>query len=67
MIKVCIFDLDGTLTATLESIARPINRMLEHFGLQPHPVEKYKYYAGTGWKLLCAGLWQKPEIRMKPM
>ena len=48
MIKVCIFDLDGTLTATLESIARPINRMLEHFGLQPHPVEKYKYYAGDG-------------------
>ncbi len=48
MIKVCIFDLDGTLTATLESIARPINRMLEHFGLAPHPVEKYKYYAGDG-------------------
>jgi phosphoglycolate phosphatase len=48
MVKVCIFDLDGTLTDTLESIARPLNLMLEHFGLKPHPVEKYNYYAGDG-------------------
>ena len=29
MIKACIFDLDGTLTRTQESIARPINMTLK--------------------------------------
>lgn len=44
----CIFDLDGTLTKTQESIARACNRTLEHFGLKPMPVENYNYYAGDG-------------------
>ena len=48
MIKACIFDLDGTLTETVESIARPINRTLEFFGLEPRPVEEYNFYAGDG-------------------
>lgn len=48
MIKACIFDLDGTLTDTVASIARPINRTLELFGLRPRPVEEYCYYAGDG-------------------
>ena len=48
MKKACIFDLDGTLTSTVESIARPFNRVLEHFGLQPRPVEENNFYAGDG-------------------
>ncbi len=48
MIKACIFDLDGTLLRTQESIARPVNKTLVHFGLQPQPVEKYNYFAGDG-------------------
>ena len=32
MIKVCIFDLDGTIADTVESIAHAVNRVLEHFG-----------------------------------
>ena len=48
MIKACIFDLDGTLTKTQESIARPVNMTLEHFGLPAMPVENYNYYAGDG-------------------
>ena len=48
MIKACIFDLDGTLMDTVASIARPINKTLEFFGLQPRPVEEYNFYAGDG-------------------
>lgn len=48
MIKGCIFDLDGTLTRTQESIARPVNMTLEHFGLPAQPVEAYNYFAGDG-------------------
>ena len=33
MIKACIFDLDGTIADTVESIAHAVNRVLEHFGL----------------------------------
>ena len=40
MIKACIFDLDGTLTDTVESIARGVNLTLEAFGYKPRPVEE---------------------------
>lgn len=50
MIKVCIFDLDGTLASTQESIARPVNMTLEYYGLPPQPVEAFNYYAGDGIK-----------------
>ena len=48
MIKTCIFDLDGTIADTVESIAHAGNRVLEQFGLEPRPVKDYNYYAGTG-------------------
>ena len=48
MIKACIFDLDGTLTDTVESIARGVNKTLEHFGYAPRPVREYYFYAGDG-------------------
>lgn len=50
MIKACIFDLDGTLTRTQESIARPINMTLKYYGLPEQPVEDYNYFAGDGIK-----------------
>lgn len=46
--KGCIFDLDGTLADSLESIAYNANRALEQFGFAPNPVENYKQYAGDG-------------------
>ena len=52
MIRACIFDLDGTLANTLESIACAGNRALEAVGLQPLPMNNYKYYAGDGAKTL---------------
>ena len=58
MIKACIFDLDGTLTDTVESIARGVNLTLEAFGYKPRPVEEYNFYAGDGidmaWKRALA-------------
>ena len=50
MIKVCIFDLDGTLARTQESIARPVNMTLAHYGLPEQPVEAFNYFAGDGIK-----------------
>lgn len=52
MIKACIFDLDGTLADTVESIAVASNRALARVGLGPLPVPDYKYYAGDGAKTL---------------
>ena len=48
MIKACIFDLDGTLIRTQESIARPINMTLARYGLPSQPVEAFNYFAGDG-------------------
>ena len=48
MIKACIFDLDGTLLETRESIARPVNAALRHVGLPEQPVEKFGIFTGDG-------------------
>lgn len=48
MYKVAIFDLDGTLTDTLESIAVAGNKTLENVGLKARSIEEYKYFAGDG-------------------
>ena len=50
MIKVCIFDLDGTLARTQASIARPVNMTLAYYGLSEQPVEAFNYFAGDGLK-----------------
>ena len=48
MLKACIFDLDGTLAYTLESMASVANALLEDFGLSALPVDNYRYYCGDG-------------------
>ncbi|MGN0383585.1 MAG: HAD family hydrolase [Eubacterium sp.] len=48
MYKACIFDLDGTLLDTLESIATSANKAIGCFGYEPHPLEKFKKFAGDG-------------------
>ena len=52
MYQACIFDLDGTLADTVESIAYVANQILEKFGLPAQPVEDYKYHAGDGGDVL---------------
>lgn len=44
----CIFDLDGTLANTLDSIAYFGNGTLAAFGLPPIPAEEYKLLVGNG-------------------
>lgn len=52
MYQACIFDLDGTLADTVDSIAYVANQILERFGLPAQPVEDYKYHAGDGGDVL---------------
>ncbi|MDD7219858.1 MAG: HAD family hydrolase [Clostridia bacterium] len=52
MIKACIFDLDGTLADTLESMAYVTNEILKQYGLRTLPVENFKYYSGEGASVL---------------
>lgn len=48
MIKACIFDLDGTLADTVESIAKGVNMALSELGYAPRPTVEFNYYAGDG-------------------
>ena len=52
MIKACIFDLDGTLADTLESMAYVANEIIEKFSLQPQPADNFRYYSGEGADML---------------
>ena len=47
-IQGCIFDLDGTLLYTLDSMAVPANRMLRELSLKEQPTQNYRYYCGDG-------------------
>ncbi len=48
MKKAVIFDLDGTLTDSLESIQYSANRAIAQFGFAPYEKEQYKYFVGDG-------------------
>ena len=48
MIKACIFDLDGTIADTLESMAYVANEIMEKFSLKPQPADNFRYYSGEG-------------------
>lgn len=47
-IKAAVFDLDGTLADTLESIAYSANKAIEAFGFNGFEVERFKKFAGDG-------------------
>ena len=48
MIKLCIFDLDGTVLDTVHTIAYYGNFALSKNGIEPIDAEEYKYFAGNG-------------------
>lgn len=48
MIKGCIFDLDGTLADTVESIANAVNQAIASEGFQARMVKKFNFFAGDG-------------------
>ena len=52
MYKACIFDLDGTLTDTLESLAYSVNATLNELGLEQITDEQCKAFVGNGARRL---------------
>ena len=48
MYKACIFDLDGTLANTVESIAYVANKVLKKFGYDPLPTERFYLSTSSG-------------------
>lgn len=52
MYKACIFDLDGTLTDTLESLTYSVNATLREMGLGQITAEQCKAFVGSGARKL---------------
>lgn len=52
MYKACIFDLDGTLTDTLESLAYSVNRTMDEIGMPRITEEQCREFVGNGAKVL---------------
>jgi len=48
MIKLVIFDLDGTLLDTIEDLANATNHALKQFNFPQHDVTKYRFFVGNG-------------------
>ena len=57
--KVVIFDLDGTLLDTLETLAYYGNLALEKWGYTPYEQDAYRYMVGSGAKNLIRRMLQK--------
>ncbi|MBQ5815996.1 MAG: HAD hydrolase-like protein, partial [Oscillospiraceae bacterium] len=53
MLKLCIFDMDGTLVDTISSIAYFANRALNMYGLPSIEEKHYKIMVGNGSRVLC--------------
>jgi phosphoglycolate phosphatase len=51
--RAVLFDLDGTLADTLDSIAHAVNACLGETGVPPRPVDDYRYLVGDGLPTLC--------------
>lgn len=52
MIKLCIFDMDGTLVNTINTLSYFGNTTLENFGIEAIPTEQYKVMVGNGSRVL---------------
>ncbi|MBS5104101.1 HAD family hydrolase [Dorea longicatena] len=52
IMKACIFDLDGTLTNTLESMTYSVNLTLEEMGLSKITKDQCRLFVGNGARVL---------------
>lgn len=52
MYRACIFDLDGTLTDTLESLTYSVNKTMEKLGERSITSEQCRQFVGDGAKAL---------------
>lgn len=48
MIKLIIFDLDGTLLNTIADLADSTNYALKQYGFPIHPANAYRFFVGNG-------------------
>ena len=48
MIKIAVFDLDGTLVNSLTDLALSVNKGLKAAGLPEHPLSAYNRFVGNG-------------------
>jgi len=67
MKKAVIFDLDGTLVQSLPDISASMNRVLERFGLEPHPLEAYNYMVGNGARRLTGRAIRDRQDLLEPV
>lgn len=52
MYRACIFDLDGTLTDTLESLTYSVNETMKEIGLSEITSEQCREFVGNGARVL---------------
>lgn len=52
LMKACIFDLDGTLTDTLESLTYSVNKTLGEMDLPPITAKECESFVGNGARVL---------------
>lgn len=52
MLKLAIFDLDGTLLNTIADLANAVNHTLEAHGLPQHSLDEYPRFVGRGMRNL---------------
>lgn len=68
MYKVCIFDLDGTLTDTLDSLVFSVNETMKEMGVAPITRDQCRMFVGNGVKVLLEKALQvngeKAELRI---
>lgn len=48
MIKMAVFDLDGTLVNSLTDLGISVNKGLRAVGLPEHPIDAYRTFVGNG-------------------
>lgn len=63
MYKACIFDLDGTLTNTLDSLLFSVNEMMKELGLPEITREQCRMYVGNGAKVLVRKALESAGVR----
>ncbi len=62
MIKLAVFDLDGTLVNSIQDLADAINFGLEKMNYPLHTVEEYNYFVGNGLEQLIVRALPKQNV-----
>ncbi len=64
MVKLCIFDMDGTLVNTIDTISYFGNTTLENFGIESIPTENYKRLVGNGSLVLIERMLEFRDVQV---